>query len=93
MTQDEFKAARKERHLTQAGLARLLGKSLSSVTKYETGAIPIPYEVSERMKPRSRITITSLTEKEIKLFQKKAAAQGATFDQLVADLIRQYLNS
>jgi transcriptional regulator with XRE-family HTH domain len=42
MTRAQFKAARERLGLTQAELADILGKAMSTISRYETGDIPIP---------------------------------------------------
>lgn len=45
MTKDEFKAARKSLGLTQAELAKALGKSSRMIVHYEAGKVAVPNSV------------------------------------------------
>lgn len=91
MTAEQIKAARLAKNMTQKEFASWIGKSLSTVTKWEGGA-PIPDWVAEKLKsPQTRLQITELTAEEISKLEKKAAAKGMSGDAFVAEMLRSFL--
>jgi len=91
MTADQFKTARKSKGMTQRQLCAFLGVSFSAVTKWETGANPIPKWVEEKLLARQEVTLRGLSAAEIAKFQQKAAARGMSADEIAAELIRNFL--
>ena len=91
MTSEQFKTARKAKKMTQRELAVFLNVSLSAVTKWETGANPIPDHVAEKLHVRSVLKISELGADELAVFQKKAAERGRTPDSITAELIRNFI--
>ena len=57
---NNIKKIRKKLRLTQAQLAKLINKSLSSVQKYEAGEVSIPIEVVEAMTRKLKVSSTEI---------------------------------
>lgn len=59
-TGEAIRKWRKQKNLTQAQLAKRIGKSASSVTKYEAGESRIPFEVLQRIADVLDVTLSDL---------------------------------
>ncbi len=92
MTAEQFKAARIAKSMTQKELAAFLGDaSYSAVTKWETGANPIPKWVEEKLVVPSTLKLSDLSAEELALFEKRAAERGRTPESIYAELVRNFL--
>lgn len=91
MTGQELRKARQSKDMTQKEFATFLSVSRPTVTAWEQGTNPVPNWVAEKLQNQSLKLNPKLDYETFSKAQEKAKAEGISFDEWVANLIKSSL--